>query len=151
MKRLFLSVCCLVTLSGVVGCQSDKKQGQTEFESLVNTSTDLSEECDSANHFCGTFQGTFPCADCPGKDVSLSIMDDGTYHLEYEYLETGEGVIEENGVYNLLDNSVIETVTPSSGDKTYYVYVHGNLVLSDSLGNVNKGELADMYKLKRQK
>lgn len=97
----------------------------------------------------GTYVGVFPCADCAGKDIKLTINSDGTYDLEYEYLDMNEGVIKESGVFNVINHTIIETITPSSNNKTYYVYDNGNLVLSDSKGSINNGELAKLYILKK--
>ena len=143
MKLFYISALCMAALTIAVGCTP--AQRKSESDPSVTSSLQ-----DSTYGLFGTYRGTFPCADCPGKEISLSVMEDGTYSLVYEYLETGEGTIEENGTYNILRDSIIETITPSSGEKTYYVYVHGNLVLTDSLGNINEGELADMYVLKKQ-
>ena len=103
------------------------------------------------NSLYGTFKGTFPCADCGGMDLSITINRDGTYSLKYKYQDKDERLIEECGVYSIHDKTLVETITPSSGEKTYYKFVNGNLVLSDSLGSINKGELAELYVLKRSK
>ena len=136
-----------VALIGLTGCNTSPQQNtaesaQKETQTVIHTSLD-------SNSVFGTYSGTFPCADCGGKDVTLTICKDSTYCLKYKYQDKDEREIEENGVYSILNGTLVETTTPSSGIKTYYRYVHGNLVLSDSLGTVNNGELAEMYVLKK--
>ena len=128
---------------GTVGC-TEQKKGSAQG---VKSKSQVTEK--QANTIFGTYKGTFPCADCGGKDMDLTINEDGTYCLKYQYQDKDERLVEENGTYSLLDDTLVVTVTPSSGEKTYYKYVHGNLVLSDSLGTVNEGELAELYVLKR--
>ena len=147
MKLIYIPALCMAIGLTAVSCSSPQKQ--SEPEQIVLTDT-LVDQSDPAFSMFGTYTGTLPCADCEGKDIALSIMEDGTYSLHYEYLDTDKGIIEECGTYNILKDSIIETITPSSGRKTYYVYVHGNLIASDSLGNINEGEKAARYVLKKQ-
>lgn len=37
--------------------------------------------------FAGTFEGTLPCADCPGIDTSLELRADGSYAITERYQE----------------------------------------------------------------
>ena len=147
MKRYCTAILSAFAFISIVGCNTSTKQTDTKND---RGNEEMNEEKQSLKLF-GTYKGTFPCVNCGGKDMSLTLRYDGTYHLEYEYIDTDEGVIEENGTYNILDDVVIETVTPSSGIKTYYKYVKGNLILSDSIGTENDGEPADMYILKRHR
>ena len=147
MKNYLLTAFIAFSVLGGIGCSPSQKQ-----EDKINRSD--KEKCEECNEhkslaFYGTYRGTFPCADCSGKKIELTLADDGTYCLKYEYLDKGERLIEENGTFSILDESIVETVTPSSGEKTYYKFLHGNLVLSDSLGTISQGELAKLYVLKK--
>lgn len=59
------------------------------------------------------------------------------------------GKYESSGIYHLKAKDLIELITPSSGEKTYFKHVETGFVLSDSLGTVNQGELDGRYILKR--
>ncbi len=143
MKKYLLSTLVVAALISSIGCKPSAKDNK---DVAVAEQT---EEKDSVQIF-GTYKGTLPCADCSGKETSLTISEDSTYSLKYKYLGKDEEVIEVNGVYNIIDDVLVETITPSSGTKTYYKFVDGNLILSDSIGTVNDGELAEFYILKRQ-
>lgn len=100
--------------------------------------------------YYGTYEGTLPCADCGGIKTTLKINSDTTYDLRSEYLGKKNGIFEESGIYNIVGENIIELVTPSSGDKTYYKVLDGAVALSDSIGTINSGELSEQYILKRQ-
>ena len=144
MKKILIPALSLLLLAAQ-GCQSNQSKSQDNAAACDTIACE--KKCSESTSLYGTYSGTLPCADCGGKQMALSINEDRTYDLTYEYLDTDSGVIKECGVYNVLNDSIIETITPSSGEKTYYVYVHGNLILSDSMGTVNQGELADLYVL----
>ncbi len=146
MKRNLVSVMIVTALIGTIGCTGQKKESAQNAKPKCQVAN-LQEK--QANTVFGSYKGTFPCADCGGKDMDLTINEDGTYCLKYQYHDKDERLIEENGTYSILDDILVVTVTPSSGEKTYYKYAYGNLMLSDSLGTVNDGELAEFYVLKR--
>jgi copper homeostasis protein (lipoprotein) len=60
--------------------------------------------------FAGTFNGTLPCADCPGIDTTISLKPDGTYTVHETYRgkpdsldSDGTWTAEENGQRVRLD------------------------------------------------
>lgn len=96
----------------------------------------------------GTFEGLLPAADCEGIRTTLTVNADSTYTLRSEYIGVKDGLFETSGVYHLIETDLIELVTPSSGEKTYYKRLENGFMLSDSIGTVNTGELAEHYVLK---
>ena len=51
----------------------------------------------------------------------------------------------------MIGDSIIELITPSSGEKTYYRMLNNKQVmLSDKEGTVNKGSLAEHYVLNKK-
>ena len=147
MKKTLVSAMIVATMIGTTGCSYQKKEKAQE-EKIQSQVSD--EKVIKTNAIIGTYVGTFPCADCGGKDMNLTISEDSTYCLKYQYQDQDERLVEENGTYSILDETLVVTVTPSSGERTYYKYIHGNLVLSDSLGTIDNGELAELYVLKRK-
>lgn len=61
---------------------------------------------------------------CPvpvaGIKTTLKINSDTTYDLRSEYFGKKNDTFEESGIYNIMSQDIIELVTPSSGEKTYY-------------------------------
>ena len=148
MKKKMISVLCLTMGLAMVSCQAPQQQPREVVASDTITLQDTDNEFST---LMGTYCGTFPAADCAGKQIELTLSEDWVYNLAYEYLDEDAhtGIIEECGVFSIINDSIIETVTPSSNKKTYYVYVHGNLVLCDSLGMVVQGDSPENYVLKK--
>ena len=150
-RRLCLPLWMAALTMGIVGCAPGGNKSVKKDIQNSEVHHESATECcgvTSVNYF-GIYEGIFPCADCSGKKIQLSIFEDGTYHLEYEYLDKGDRVIEENGVYYLFNDTLLQTITPSSGEKTYYSIQAGAIVLCDSLGTLSDGPLKDLYVLKK--
>lgn len=142
MKKNFLSVAAFAFLLLAVGCNGSSQKKQV-------AEAPQQEEVQSVEVF-GTYEGTLPAADCEGIETSLTINSDSTYTLQSEYIGVDDGKFLVSGVYNLIDGELLELITPSSGDKTYYKIVADGVMLSDSLGTENQGELAKHYVLKKK-
>ncbi len=101
--------------------------------------------------YCGTYQGTLPAADCPGIKTVLTIAADSTYSLSSQYIDRQAQPVVASGVYHLKQGGkLIELVTPSSGEKTYYKIKDAkSIVMTDSAGIEPQGPTAKFYVLKR--
>lgn len=101
--------------------------------------------------YCGTYQGTLPAADCPGIKTVLTIAADSTYTLSSQYIDRQAQPVVTSGVYHLKQGGkLIELVTPSSGEKTYYKIKDAkSIVMTDSAGVEPQGPTAKFYVLKR--
>jgi len=122
-----------------VGCNGNKTN---------NTNT---ADTTAVNTLLGTYEGTLPAADCPGINTSLTINADSTYDLTSHYIDQKD-TIRENGVYHLHNGKLIELVTPSSGDKTYYKVMNDStLIMTDDSGEEPTGELKQHYQLHKVK
>ena len=142
---LLVATAIIMAMSGCAGSQ--KKNTQLEKESATMGAD--TANTGSGNYY-GIYEGTLPCADCGGIRTTLKINSDTTYELRSEYLGKKDGIFEESGIYNIVSENIIELVTPSSGEKTFYKILDGAVALSDSLGTLNSGELAEHYILKKQ-
>lgn len=147
-KKLFqvTALCCAMTFTACGGNSSNATDASTS-----QTDTTMTAVTTSSSLPTGTFEGTLPCADCEGIQTQLVLRADSTYDLRSQYLGEKDGVFETSGVYHQKADKLIELVTPSSGEKTYYkVLDESSIMLSDSLGTENQGELAPHYVLKKK-
>ena len=108
--------------------------------------TDVLREVDNApapegldvRAFAGSFEGTLPCADCPGIDSTLELNADGSYALHDAYREsdgatndvTGTWTVEEAGKRIRLDPNSKE-----AQDRLYEVASDDELQMLDGDGN----------------
>lgn len=144
MKKVFLGA---LVLMAITSCNSSQKNKAAE--AVEETAVAIEQPAETG--FYGLYEGTLPAADCEGIKTSLTVNADKTYTLKSEYIGEEDGTFETSGVYNLIDDSLIELIIPSSGEKTYYkILDNSQVMLSDSLGTVNEGELAPHYILKRK-
>ncbi len=115
-----------------------------------DSTTNISDQPSSQATISGTYTGTLPSADCGGLETELTINSDSTYSLKSTDTDKMEVITEQSGVYQLEKDSLLTLFTPSSGEKIYYrVIDNSTVMLSDSIGTINNGELAEFYKLKK--
>lgn len=104
-----------VFLVVMISCNSSQKNNAQIKNSEIKTES----QAQTSNLF-GTYEGTLPAADCEGIKTMLIINEDKTYTLKSEYIGKKYATFEISGVYHMIGDSIIELVTPSSGEKTYY-------------------------------
>lgn len=146
MKKLMLMAGIALMLAA---CGGKNKQPAANTDSTQVAGSDTAAIDTS---YCGTYRGTLPAADCPGIKTVLTISSDSTYSLSSDYVGKKDGQFVTSGVYHMRDGKLIELVTPSSGEKTYYkVKDSKSVVMTDSLGNEPEGETAKLYVLTKEK
>ena len=141
MKKLILAMALVVALLSTA-CSGGGNTVPAPRETAA-TPTDTA--------YCGTYQGTLPAADCPGIKTVLTIAADSTYTLSSQYIDRQAQPVVTSGVYHLKQGGkLIELVTPSSGEKTYYKIKDAkSIVMTDSAGIEPQGPTAKFYVLKR--
>ncbi|WP_368336915.1 copper resistance protein NlpE [Parabacteroides merdae] len=143
MKMIFLWAVFLVVM---ISCNSSQKNNAQIKNSEIKTES----QAQTSNLF-GTYEGTLPAADCEGIKTMLVINEDKTYTLKSEYIGQKDATFETSGVYHMIGDSIIELVTPSSREKTYYRMLNNKQVmLSDKEGTINQGSLAEHYILDKR-
>ena len=111
MKKVLIFAAAVIALTSCGN--STQKNDET---TVANDSTAVVEEVG----FFGEYEGTLPAADCEGIKTNLVINNDSTYTLKSEYIGIKDGTFETSGVYKMPNDSLLELITPSSGEKTYY-------------------------------
>ena len=143
MKMIFLWAVFLVVM---ISCNSSQKNNAQIKNSEIKTES----QAQTSNLF-GTYEGTLPAADCEGIKTMLVINEDKTYTLKSEYIGQKDATFETSGVYHMIGDSIIELVTPSSREKTYYRMLNNKQVMmSDKEGTINQGSLAEHYILDKR-
>lgn len=138
-------LCVVALIMAITSCTGSPKKNNVQAESK-----DTVKEQVKAADFYGTYEGILPCADCEGIKTTLTINKDKTYSLKSDYIGEKDGVFESSGVYEMIDKTLIELITPSSGEKTYYKILENGMMLSDEAGTINQGALAEHYILKKK-
>ena len=104
---------------------------------------------ENALDWAGTYEGTLPCADCPGIQLTLTINSDKTYSLQQEYLER-DVANAEKGTFTWNENGSIITLKNEAGREDLYQVGENEIYRLDPDGNRITGEMADLYTLKKK-
>jgi len=88
-----------------------KKISMILLVSVVVLAALISVGC-SQSKLAGNYEGTLPCADCPGLQTLITINSDGTFHMEETYLKSSESPTVTDGTL-ILDKDII---TFTAGD-----------------------------------
>lgn len=112
------------------------------------------DSVDSKNtlNWPSVYNGTLPCADCPGIEVELILNQDETYQLSTVYLEKSKNVFKENGTFSWNANGNIITLNidgkPSPDHQ--YMIMESKIMKLDNKGNVISGALKENYILSKK-
>ena len=122
----------------VTACQTPRETAQHNPDPAHNSSNALD--------WAGTYQGTLPCADCPGIQTTLTLNADGSYSLNSNYLERGEPATTVNGQFTW-DMTGNQLTLAEDGRK--FQVGENQLTQLDIDGNPITGNLADHYRLQK--
>jgi len=101
----------------------------------------------TAAHITGTYQGTLPCADCPGMDYQVSLYDDHTFSELVAYQGRGQGIATVvSGTWKQTSDSTV--MIQKKNDSSSFLASEGKLLLLDTKGKRIEGVLASNYVLK---
>jgi len=146
-KSLYITV-TLLTVLFFTSCGNNRKNAQYNDQTLSVLDT-IHNSRNSLDHD-GTYTGTFPCADCSGINIEIT-LNNGTYTMKSVYEgkeQDGENTFTESGTYTW-DNT--GSIIIFDGDDTNRYQVGENtLIALDENGNRITGDLADMYILRKK-
>ncbi len=87
MEKLFFA---MVICIGFMACQQPKTSDSTLSDSdavAETTPIDTVHTSQNSLDWSGTYEGTIPCADCPGIKTTVVLNSDNTFSLTSEYME----------------------------------------------------------------
>jgi len=141
-----LSIICLVFVLNA--CKSDGKK-QTDEGVAVQIAT--GDNSRTSVDWEGTYFGVVPCADCPGIETRITLNNDETYHIGWEYQDKDDEVFQLSGTFQWdADGGIItlggldEALFPNR-----YRVGENRLFQLDKEGNVVTGDLATNYILNK--
>ena len=116
-------------------------------DSATSTETTDMHNAENSLDYDGTYTGTFPAADCPGINMTLTIKKDKTFELISEYIDRQDATFKEYGTYSVEGN--IMTLI-NGEDKQYYKVGENTLTALNQDKQAITGELADHYILHKK-
>lgn len=148
MKRIyFIAALGVLTLAS---CKKEVKEStETAVEEVVPTET-IADNSKTSLDWAGTYKGTIPCADCPGIDETIELKQDGTFKIVDHYQEKKDGHFESEGTFEWDATGNKITLTSKDGSKKIAAVEEGSILLLDQDGNEITGNMAELYRLKKQ-
>lgn len=117
------------------------------YEEKVEEYTAILENVIDLDSIAGTYCGVLP----PNVETTLTLNADGTYSLKKKYLNESDSCEVLNGIYKVIDGSILMLEHPSSGDNIFYkVKNDSSIVLIDSFGNEPSAKNVKLYVLKKK-
>lgn len=137
MKKILL----LIGLFSLPACNS-----QTANNGADSSNTTSQHPVGQPPKLTGTFQGTLPCADCPGINYQVTLFDDHTYSELTAYQGRGMNLATvEKGTWKQLSDSTV--LIQRKKDSSSFLLSDGHLLLLDPKGRRIEGVLASNYVL----
>lgn len=139
----------------LVSCTSGSKQEAQKAEDVNSVLKERSEVIDShtsqfALDWVGAYEGTLPCADCEGIETVVELKENQTYVAHYKYLgKANDDQYSEEGTFTWDDTGTNITLE-SENEITQYKVGENQLFLLTEEGDLNTGNLADLYVLKKK-
>lgn len=144
MNRFALLITLLVFT--LMGCTNQNKKQRSSDETTIDSHTS-----EIALDWLGVYVGILPCADCEGIETMIELKEDNYYISHYKYLgKPGvENEFSNEGPFTWNDDGNSISLQ-AEGAPTQYKVGENYLILLDDNGEVNTGDLADHYILKKR-
>lgn len=135
MERSSVKICILFSILAAAVLSCDGSQINSD-ESLVKAVS-------------GTWQGTIPCADCPGIEYELSLKSNHTFIERSVYLEEHVNPFIEKGQWEINKDSIITLGKEGEGMR-YFKFTGEALKMLDTQKQPITTGLAKFYILKKR-
>ncbi|EGR2795111.1 hypothetical protein BOO29_01405 [Vibrio navarrensis] len=146
------AIVALGMASLLLGCQSSENLSadvQATKSEPVMSVADSEHNARNSLDWNGTYQGTLPCADCEGIEVSLTLNQDGTYQLIRNYLGEVSGQFTSQDRFHWDERGSVVILSGEDAPNQFFVG-ENVLFMLDRQGQRITGQLADLYRLSKQ-
>ena len=134
----------------LMSCTNLSKKQADETTTIDETMVD-SHTSEMSLDWAGVYEGTLPCADCEGIETMIELKDDHTYVAHYNFLGKSDGDNKFTNEGTFTWDTLGRTITMQADSQTTQYQVGENqLIMLNADGEVNTGELADFYVLKKK-
>ena len=134
----------------LVSCTNQNKKKNEETTTVEETIID-SHTSEISLDWAGVYEGTMPCASCEGIETVIELKDDHTYVATYNYISKpeDENTFTNEGTFTWNDDG--NSISLLAEDElTQYRVGENQIMLLNADGELNTGELAEFYVLKKK-
>ncbi|MHC6204376.1 copper resistance protein NlpE [Breznakiellaceae bacterium SP9] len=153
MRKVFLVFIAAFSLLGLVACGSTG-EAIDAAPNPADTAIDAAHNSRNSVNWAGVYRGVIPAADGPGINVEITLGNDETYSISYQYIDRSDEVFTGSGTFKWDDAG--STIALDFEDKDapapfapYYQVGENILIQLDMSGEKITGDLADNYVLKK--
>lgn len=145
-----IALCSILAFTACNSNNTNNQQIQDTTAHNHNHADAIDPEHTSQNSldWMGTYQGTTPCADCPGIETTVKIYEDETFSYKATYQDRNLTVAD-TGKFMWHDNGSVVHLKGKETDIKYKVG-EGMLIQLDTEGKEITGSLAENYILKKE-
>lgn len=127
-------------------CGGGNKQPAVDSTAASVSDSPYANISSPAAKVAGSYQGTLPCADCPGIDYQISLYDNSRYEELMVYRDRNNNRASiDTGMWKLENDSIIIL---ARREKQKFLFEDGKLYQLDQEGKRITGALADNYILR---
>lgn len=149
-------VTLILIMAGMIACShrpEKAEEGATDRDEVSIQSGLATGSHNSRNSldWNGVYEGTLPCADCEGIETSITLMDELTFTRSRIYLEKDDQIYSDQGKFTWDDQGSVITLTAEDGSTQSYQVGENVLFYLDRDGNRIEGELAERYRLEKNR
>ncbi|PKF73813.1 copper resistance protein NlpE [Chryseobacterium sp. PMSZPI] len=150
---LFLASCSKKeTVSEAPGTTTDSIVPAIQPAPVADSTTQVTsatgDTSENALDWDGTYEGTTPCADCPGIKTSLTLNKDKTFNITEEYIDR-KSKNEDKGYFTWDKTGSMITLKGKTA-ATKYKVGENILIQLDTEGKEIDGPMKDLYILKKK-
>lgn len=140
-----IAVLVISLVASYILCETKQNDADIDPVKVEEYTADLENSVD-LDSIAGTYCGVLP----PNVETILTLNADGTYRLKQKSANDSDSCEVLNGIFKVLDGSILMLEHPSSGDNIFYkVKNDSSIILIDSFGNEPSAKKAKLYVLKR--
>ncbi|KAA3641153.1 MAG: META domain-containing protein [Proteobacteria bacterium] len=140
MNKVFYKVTLLLSVFGLLSaCQPASETKVVPDNHQAKTALDWS----------GVYQGTLPCASCPGIKTLITIDKAGQFLKQAHYINTQGEYIERGQIQWQDDGTVIHLMGDDVDAVNYYKVVENALLHLNADKQVIGGDMAEFYRLEK--
>ncbi len=142
---IFIAVAAFTLMSCTnKGSKQNEESQDTTTETIADSHTsEISLDWE------GVYEGTMPCASCEGIETVVELKDDNTYTATYTYMGEDEYTVSNEGSFTWDESGQVVILVAEDDIKQFKVGENHITLLGDD-GEVNTGELAEYYVLKKK-
>ena len=115
-------------------------------EQQVTMAVDTAHNAATSLDIAGTYEGTLPCADCPGIITTVTLNKDNSYVIKRKYIDR-QSDFESKGTWQI-EKNIITLSSENSPEK--YKAEENRIIQLDGNGNRIEGDLADRFILTKK-